>query len=260
MEDSIRDIDIISKNIGQEIKSFIKDKNSDYKSSLKELLRIKFDSYFSTLLEKEKTKVEEQNKELSDIQIQLNKHRSQLIHAEELIKKKKEIEKNLLIKYHNIRLKRKLFDYLKENKDKEKNERKIDTQVLYLYITKLKRKYFNLIKNKTILKPLKIYEQEVDEKYKVEIKSILEKQGNEKGELIKLIHLAQEKLKHEQRKKIQTKLMLDNIVLKGVSAMNIQALSLSNNSLKDLYMNNLGKIENDYLTLINTNTTLKKNK
>lgn len=50
-------------------------------------------------------------------------------------------------------------------------------------------------------------------------------------ELIKLIEKAEEKLLHENRKKIQVKLALDQMVLRGVSALNMQAISLSQNSL-----------------------------
>lgn len=50
-------------------------------------------------------------------------------------------------------------------------------------------------------------------------------------ELLKLIENAQEKLMHENRKKIQVKLALDQMVLRGVSALNMQAITLSQNSL-----------------------------
>ena len=50
-----------------------------------------------------------------------------------------------------------------------------------------------------------------------------------------LISKAQEKLKHENRKKVQVKLMLDQMVLRGVSALNLQAMALSQNSLQGIY-------------------------
>ena len=57
---------------------------------------------------------------------------------------------------------------------------------------------------------------------------------NQIDEMWNLINQAQEKLKHENRKKIQVKLMLDQMVLRGISALNLQAMNLSNNSLKDV--------------------------
>ena len=50
--------------------------------------------------------------------------------------------------------------------------------------------------------------------------------------MLNLIKQAEEKLKHENRKKIQVKLMLDQMVLRGISALNLQAMHLSQNSLK----------------------------
>lgn len=52
--------------------------------------------------------------------------------------------------------------------------------------------------------------------------------------IYELIAKAEEKLKLEQKKKIQTKLQLDQVVLRGVSALNIQALKLSQNALNGM--------------------------
>lgn len=58
--------------------------------------------------------------------------------------------------------------------------------------------------------------------------------NNQKQQLLLLINQAKEKLKHENRKKVQVKLMLDQMVLRGISALNMQAMKLSQNSLKDV--------------------------
>ena len=55
--------------------------------------------------------------------------------------------------------------------------------------------------------------------------------------LVQLIYKAEEKLKHENRKKVQTKLQLDQIVLRGISALNMKALALSQNSLNGMDKN-----------------------
>ena len=67
-----------------------------------------------------------------------------------------------------------------------------------------------------------------------ELNKIYEQHSNQKEKLILLINQAKEKLKHENRKKIQVKLMLDQMVLRGISALNMQAMKLSQNSLNDV--------------------------
>ena len=57
--------------------------------------------------------------------------------------------------------------------------------------------------------------------------------------LNELIKKAEEKLRHENKKKIQTKLKLDQMVLRGVSAMNLEALKLAQNSLQGIIIFNL---------------------
>ena len=88
------------------------------------------------------------------------------------------------------------------------------------------------LKNSTILKPIKQYERELSLNYQTNFNNIKSAQNDEKQKLIELIKKAEEKLIHENRKKIQTKMLFDNIVLKGVSEMNLKALSLSNEALK----------------------------
>ena len=68
----------------------------------------------------------------------------------------------------------------------------------------------------------------------MELQKLYEDHNNQKTQLLLLIEQAKERLKHENRKKVQVKLMLDQMVLRGISALNMQAMKLSQNSLKDV--------------------------
>ena len=68
----------------------------------------------------------------------------------------------------------------------------------------------------------------------MELQKLFNEHNNKKQELLLLISQARERLKHENRKKIQVKLMLDQMVLRGISALNLQAMKLSQDSLKDV--------------------------
>jgi hypothetical protein len=93
-----------------------------------------------------------------------------------------------------------------------------------------------MLKRTTTYKPIKDYDLQVKTNIEKDLKTYEDTQIKEKEGILQLIYQAEEKLKHENRKKVQTKLLLDQIVLRGVSAMNIQALTLSNNSLKGNYI------------------------
>ena len=108
------------------------------------------------------------------------------------------------------------------------------------WLKNIKSRFLNLI-NKIITK----------------IKSIFKKQ---KEDMWNLIAKAEEKLKHENRKKVQVKLMLDQMVLRGISALNLQAMSLSQNSLKDVVKCDYHKeIDKKYNTMLfpDTKSTMK---
>src|SRR4051812_3029221 len=71
------------------------------------------------------------------------------------------------------------------------------------------------------------FETKVKEKTEIEMKNYHANLVQQQEKIYDLISKAEEKLKNEQRKKIATKLQLDQVVLRGVSALNIQALKLS---------------------------------
>jgi hypothetical protein len=87
------------------------------------------------------------------------------------------------------------------------------------------------LKSLTFLENKKTFEEKIKTKTDEELKEIENNLIKQKEELMKLILKADDKLKHENRKKIQAKLQLDQMVLRGISALNLKALALSQNSL-----------------------------
>src|SRR5690606_24999563 len=95
-----------------------------------------------------------------------------------------------------------------------------------------KRKLLHSLKRHTFLEKTPVYEQRIKLKTEDDLNKLEEGMKKHKEDLWTLIMKAEEKLKHENRKKVQAKLKLDQIVLRGISALNLQALALSQNSLK----------------------------
>jgi hypothetical protein len=107
----------------------------------------------------------------------------------------------------------------------------MDNRASYIYNNNLKRRIFYAFKSQTINEKNNIYEQKLKQKTEQGIKTHELSMKQQLEDLMELIMKAEDRLKHENRKKVQTKLMLDQIVLKGISALNIQALGLSQNTL-----------------------------
>ena len=90
------------------------------------------------------------------------------------------------------------------------------------------------IKKLSFFKPSKDYDKKLQNIKQNDLQKLNDDHNNQKQQLLLLINQAKEKLKHENRKKVQVKLMLDQMVLRGISALNMQAMKLSQNSLKDV--------------------------
>lgn len=78
------------------------------------------------------------------------------------------------------------------------------------------------------------FEKKIKDRTDLEMKNYETNLIQQQERIYELIAKAEEKLIQEQKKKIQTKLQLDQIVLRGVSALNIQALKLSQSSLNGI--------------------------
>ena len=103
-----------------------------------------------------------------------------------------------------------------------------------ILIRNKKKKIFKALKNLSFFQGSKEYDKKLKNINQIELKKLYENQNNQKQQLLLLISQAKEKLKHENRKKVQVKLMLDQMVLRGISALNMEAMKLSQNSLKDV--------------------------
>jgi peroxiredoxin family protein len=100
-----------------------------------------------------------------------------------------------------------------------------------IYSKNLKKRIFTAFKGLTIFEKNNLYEQRLRERTDQALKNYELNMKRQLDDLMELVLKAEEKLKHENRKKVQTKLQLDQIVLRGISALNLQALGLSQNTL-----------------------------
>lgn len=93
------------------------------------------------------------------------------------------------------------------------------------------RKSLKAWKLVSFLESNKNFETKIKDRTDLEIKNYETNLIQQQQKIYELIARAEERLKQEQKKKIQTKLQLDQVVLRGVSALNIQALKLSQSAL-----------------------------
>ena len=102
----------------------------------------------------------------------------------------------------------------------------------HIYINNTKKRILKIWKEGTYLLNTSLYEKKVQGKTDNDLKVYEESLNQEKLNLKELIKKAEDKLRHENKKKIQTKLKLDQMVLRGISALNLEALKLAQNSLQ----------------------------
>jgi hypothetical protein len=88
-----------------------------------------------------------------------------------------------------------------------------------------------LIKTLSLFQKTNEYDNKLKHRTENHLKNYYDLMNKKEEELLILIENAKEKLLHENRKKIHVKLALDQMVLRGVSALNMQAITLSQNSL-----------------------------
>lgn len=232
IDESLKENEALGKNIGNNLKSFIKEQNSSYVPSIKNKIEEGLREYYSKLNETIQNELLSYEKIQTNINNQIDNTKEETEKLKIKQKRHRDLLLRIKIQRKEIKLKSNIFGFFKDNYEQEKREKKIDSQIIYARIHKMKRGIFELLKKTTTFKPIKDYDNQIRNIVNEDLNKYKEVQKNEKESLIKLIYQAEEKLKHENRKKIQTKLLLDQIVLRGVSAMNIKALSLSNDSLK----------------------------
>ena len=198
---------------------------------LKYEMSIGFQKYYEELnkkVEEELLSQETQQKALHD---KIDNYQKSTVDISLQINKIKGYNSIMLDKLPEIRRKALVFrflaDYISERKKYKKNKK----LVKLIYVEKIKRKCLHGIKKITLLEQTNAYDERIKQKTQNELKNLQDGLHQQKEDLLALIYKAEEKLKHENRKKVQTKLQLDQIVLRGISALNMKALSLSQNSL-----------------------------
>ena len=227
-------IEISPKAMGKDFKKFIKKNSEDYLERLKVEIMKNFKIYYEALnkqISEEQANQEKQQKELSDQMNEKNKVNDEI--NQRLSRRKQILLREKEHKYDND-LKLKGFMSLYKNMIEQKEENKKFNYINKILIKNKKKKIFQELKKLSIFQKSKDYMNKLTKIKNEELNKIYEQHSNQKEKLILLINQAKEKLKHENRKKIQVKLMLDQMVLRGISALNLQAMKLSQDSLKDV--------------------------
>ena len=227
-------IEISPKSLGKDFKKFIKTNSDDYLERLKveimKNMKIYYEALNNRILE-EQSNQEKQQKELDDQMKEKKKVNDEIY--DRLSRRKQILLREKEHKYESD-LKLKGFMSLYKNMIEQKEENK-KLNLIYKIMTQNKiKKIFRALKNQSLFQKNKDYEIKLKRNKDIELQKLFEEQNNQKQQLLLLISQAREKLKHENRKKVQVKLMLDQMVLRGISALNLQAMKLSQDSLKDV--------------------------
>ena len=227
-------IEISPKAMGKDFKKFIKTNSEDYLERLKNEIMKNFKIYYEALnkqIAEEQANQEKQQKELGDQMNEKNRINDEIY--QRLSRRKQILLREKEHKYESD-LKLKGFMSLYKNMIEQKEENKKFDLINKLIIINKKKKIFRALKSQSLFQKNKDYELKLKKNKEMELQRLYDDQNNQKQQLLLLISQAREKLKHENRKKIQVKLMLDQMVLRGISALNLQAMKLSQDSLKDV--------------------------
>ncbi len=227
-------IEVNPKAMGKDFKKFIKTNSDDYLERLKAEIMKNFKIYFEVLnkqITEEQANQEKQQKELDDQMREKQKVSDEIYNR--LSRRKQILLREKEYKYENG-LKLKGFISLYKNMIEQKEENKKYNLISKILLKNKIKKIFRALKNQSLFQNNKEYTLKLQKYKENELQKLINEQNNQKQQLLMLISQAREKLKHENRKKIQVKLMLDQMVLRGISALNLQAMKLSQDSLKDV--------------------------
>ncbi len=190
-----------------------------------------FQKYYEELNRKVEDELLSQEAQQKDLHDKIENYENKSIALNPQIERKNLIKKKILECLPDLRGKGLFFRFLAKFNTERKNYKICKKLSQKFYLEKLKRKCLSMIKKATLLQETSAYENKMKQKTENELKNLQEGLQKQKEDLMTLIYRAEEKLKHENRKKVQTKLQLDQIVLRGISALNLKALTLSQNSL-----------------------------
>ena len=227
-------IEISAKNMGKDFKKFIKSNSEDYLKRLKEEVLKNFKIYYESINEQILEEQNNQEKQQQDLKDQCDNKLKGNKEINDILSRRQQILLKLKEYKYSNDLKVKGFISLYKNWIEEKeNNKRLHLAEKIIRNNKIK-KIFRAMKNQTLFQTNKDYALKIKNNSENELRKLNNDLNNQKQQLLILINQAQERLKHENRKKIQVKLMLDQMVLRGISALNMQAMKLSQDSLKDV--------------------------
>ncbi|MCQ2821205.1 MAG: hypothetical protein MJ252_28425 [archaeon] len=229
---SEKDTDAYKKKMALELKEIIKKSSHDYLENIKEETIKRFKGYFEELNNAIAHENESQEAQQKDIQTKLEEKGARIANIKERIIARKKIQLKEKEFKTDLLMKLKIFSMLKHNAQEEKAIRKKGAMIAIILQKNKLQKIFQAFKKESFFLSTDKYIQKMKEASKNKFNDFSKNQSNQKEEMLKLIAQAKERLKHENRKKIQVKLLLDQMILRGISSLNMQAISLSQNSLK----------------------------
>ena len=156
-------------------------------------------------------------------------------HIVEKTKQKKQLLMNIVVQWETQRKKRALFAAWKQRLN---NKKKDIEQGEYLYAFYQQGLILRAMKGFKLYAQAagnKMYERRVKERINTEIMVGVENRRNEKEFLVAMIKELEEQLRIELRKKTILKAQCDQAYLRGVSAISMEALKMSQSTLKDYY-------------------------
>ncbi len=239
-DNSEKDVEILQKKIGGDYKTFIKQNSKDYMEKLKELLSKGMKEYFDELNNKVNEELLVQETQQKGLHDDIAKAEEKEKNIGDVKYRRNQVLLNSKYLKNDILLKRKALNGIYQNYLREKEIRNRNAYICKILQENKIRKIFKVLKNDSIFRKNEDYEEKTKEASSTEVQKLEKNLNNQRESMMNLIKQAEEKLKHENRKKIQVKLMLDQMVLRGISALNLQAMHLSQNSLKGkIYLLNL---------------------
>ena len=259
-DSSEKDVDILKRQIGGEFKSLIKSSSNEYLTKLKSELMKGFKTYFDELNTKIANELQAQETQQKDLHDKISEKENKLQTVKEIVQKRKTVDFNEKVLKVDTISKIKAFYGIKQYVMRKKELRKREALINKILLENKLRKIFKVLKSETLFEKTNAYEEKTKVLMQNDIIKMESTFKKQKEDMWNLIAKAEEKLKHENRKKVQVKLMLDQMVLRGISALNLQAMSLSQNSLKDVVKCDYHKeIDKKYNTMLfpDTKSTMR---
>ena len=169
----------------------------------------------------------------------LNKEYIKREQREQQIMLKTKHKKNLLFRiiaqWETTRRKRALFGAWKNRLQTKKQDAEQAEYLHAFYLQGMKQRAFKGFKLYAQVAGNRMYERRVKERINIDVQTRVEERRNEKEFLVAMIKELEEQLRIELRKKTILKAQCDQAYLRGVSAISMEALKMSQSTLKDFY-------------------------